>query len=228
MSYIYNAMTRQNIQFPFPTATRGTKTMEPRKEAICNALAAWIRQRPGLEFANYGDATSYRAEQRSIARDKRQALELLRVVSAHDGITADDLMRAARSAYSGRLMIKLRDGHGRDCAPWIEYCTGQYWPTEYRRAACAVLASALWEWQRENMPAPIGYRAQSWMQPSGTRARDVMRATREEAQADVDRHGGDQWGSVSGMYPGDITAGEWLRATFRKEFGKGLASRWFQ
>jgi len=26
----------------------------------------------------------------------------------------------------------------------VEYCTGQYWPTEYRRATCAVLASAIW------------------------------------------------------------------------------------
>jgi hypothetical protein len=25
--------------------------MEPRKQAICDALARWIKQRPGLEFA---------------------------------------------------------------------------------------------------------------------------------------------------------------------------------
>jgi len=30
----------------------------------------------------------------------------------------------------------------------VDYCTGQYFPTEYRRAACAVLASALWEYWR--------------------------------------------------------------------------------
>jgi hypothetical protein len=33
----------------------------------------------------------------------------------------------------------------------LDYCTGQYWPTEYRRAACAVLASALWAYQRDNL-----------------------------------------------------------------------------
>ena len=31
----------------------------------------------------------------------------------------------------------------------IDYCTGQYWPTEYRRAACAVLAGAVWGWLRD-------------------------------------------------------------------------------
>lgn len=35
----------------------------------------------------------------------------------------------------------------------LEYCTGQYYPTEYRRAVCAVLASALWHHYREDMAA---------------------------------------------------------------------------
>jgi hypothetical protein len=33
----------------------------------------------------------------------------------------------------------------------IDYCTGQYFPTEYRKAVCAVLASALWTRHRGGM-----------------------------------------------------------------------------
>lgn len=45
------------------------------KTQICDALATWIRQRPGLEFGNYGDVSSYRSEMRSIAKDKRDAFD---------------------------------------------------------------------------------------------------------------------------------------------------------
>lgn len=124
---------------------------KPSRESLLAVLNEWIRQRPGLEFGNYGDVTSYRSECRKIARDKREAQALLAAVAIREySITADDLMRAARSAYSGRLsFVETEKGGVR-----IEYCTGQYWPTEYRRAACAVLASTLWEALREQ---PIEY-----------------------------------------------------------------------
>jgi hypothetical protein len=32
----------------------------------------------------------------------------------------------------------------------VDYCTGQYFPTEYRRAVCSVLSSALWDYFRTN------------------------------------------------------------------------------
>ena len=118
------------------------------KELIIDALRQWIRQRPGLEFANYGDVSIYRAELRSIGNDLKHARELLAAVACRDGITDKDLIDASRRAYSGRLAIDTRSGVS------IDYCTGQYWPTEYRRAACAVLASALREyWKRSTSSA---------------------------------------------------------------------------
>jgi hypothetical protein len=180
--------------------------MEPRKQAICDALSRFIRQRPGLEFGNYGDVKAYRSELRSITKDRHHAETLLRAVMAHDSITADDLIRAAQSAYSGRLTIvpPLENyAHGPctgSSSPYwrIEYVTGQYFPTEYRRAVCAVLASALWYWTREHaMPEPTN------------------------TDGDGNR-----------LYPDHVnrsvvSAGDWLRAHFRREFGKGIASRWF-
>jgi hypothetical protein len=110
------------------------------KQAICEALWTWIGQRPGLEFCNYGNLKNYRSEMRSITQDLHHARALLRYVESSQ-ITGDALA-AAFHAFSGRLSW---DGKK------LDYCVGQYWPTEYRRAACAVLASAIWEYWRDGM-----------------------------------------------------------------------------
>ncbi len=118
------------------TSTTSTPNAEARKAALFAALHKWVSQRPGLEFCNYGDWTAYRAEMRSITKDLHHARELLRV--AQWALTADDIIKAATS---GRLTIK-------EPAPGVftlDYCTGQYWCTEYRPAVSRVLASALWD-----------------------------------------------------------------------------------
>lgn len=124
--------------------------MNATKSQVIAALRAWIRQRPGLEFGNYGEMKSYRAELRSITKDLHHARELLRAVEWRDSITADQIIEAAKHAYSGRLSITVRD----DGKIAIDYCTGQYWPTEYRRAVCAVLASVLWDYLRDSTDYP--------------------------------------------------------------------------
>ena len=151
-----------------------------RKAAILETLARFIASRPGLEWANYGDSTSYRADQRAIARDRRHAETLMAYVGRRPSITADDLMRAARDAYSGRLTITESPEGFR-----IDYCTGQYYPTEYRRATCAVLASAIWDNLRANMPEGIRFRnmetGEQYTLHNGLRAGDYLRqAARHE------------------------------------------------
>lgn len=124
------------------------------REQILTALERWIAQRPGLEHRNYishgGDDAgrkSYFAESRSITRDRHDAERLLRAV-ALTSMPVETLREGFR-AYSGRLT--LREGAGGSVE--LAYCTGQYWPTEYRRAACAVLAHALWEYRRGDYSA---------------------------------------------------------------------------
>jgi hypothetical protein len=147
-----------------------------KKQAIIGALYTFVGQRPGLEYGNYGGVPNYRAEVRAIGRDLTQARELLRYVELRASITADDIITASQRTYSGRLTITASD----DGKVSIDYCTGQYWQTEYRKAACAVLSQAIWAWHRDQcMPA------------------DTAK-------------------------PGD-----YLRASFRREFGRGMASRWF-
>lgn len=175
------------------------------KTQICDALATWIRQRPGLEFGNYGDVSSYRSEMRSIAKDKRDAETLLQAVRWRDSITAENLIEAAKRAFSGRLEIKIEkfwqvadSVKTRAVEVKIDYTPGQYWPTEYRKAAAAVLASALWYYMKENMPSPVG--------------KVVSMHSGFETEA---------YGEAG------LNAGDWLRRSFRKEFGSALQRRWF-
>ena len=106
------------------------------KQQIIDALRAFISARPGLEFGNYGDAAAYRAEMRGITRDLGDARTLLRAVEWR-GVTAEALLEAARGS---RLTINA------DAS--LDYCTGQYYPTEYRRAVAAICARALWDYWR--------------------------------------------------------------------------------
>ena len=118
------------------------------KSTIIAALRKWIAQRPGLEFGNYGDVSSYRAEMRSIGKDLQHARAMVNYVAWHDSITAEMILDAAKS---GRLSIKVEGDKVR-----INYCTGQYWPTEYRPAVCRLLSSVIWYWLRENCEYKTG------------------------------------------------------------------------
>ena len=110
------------------------------KQSIISAMRAFINHRPGLEWGNYASSDhkasvrAYQQEARSIRRDLHDARALLTAVEAVEGIDAAALVEASQRAFSGRLML-VEDG--------IDYCTGQYWPVEYRRAVAAVCAQAL-------------------------------------------------------------------------------------
>lgn len=175
------------------------------KQAICDALATFIRSRPGFDPHNYGDAASYRADVRRAARQKRDAETMLAAVRWRDSITGADLIEAARG---GRLTIELLPAGETvrgvflpspvpDASPRvrIDYCTGQYYPTEYRAGVCRVLASALWNHARDNMPP-------------GT------------------LHHNSETGETLQRYDG-MRAGDYLRRKFRAEFGSALQRRWF-
>lgn len=107
------------------------------KAKMIELLRSHINQRSGLDVRNYGSRDAARQDYLRIARDGRDARLLLAFVTLRDNIDVAELV-AATSAYSGRLQFVTRDGE-----PAIEYTVGQYFPTEYRAAACAVLASAL-------------------------------------------------------------------------------------
>lgn len=140
--------------------TMETTNHEPEpalKEKILSALYAFANSRPGLDPRDYGGGVegwrAYRQESRSITRDLRDARMLLRAVEL-SSVGKDALLDAFKRAYSGRLTCKLeRKAPDAPHKVILDYCTGQYYPTEYRRAVCAVASSALWEYYREDFAA---------------------------------------------------------------------------
>lgn len=120
------------------------------KSAVMSAILQFINQRPGLEFANYGDVSAYQQDSRRITKDKHHAERLASYVMRRDSITAADIIEASKRAYAGRLTINSASDNGESFD--VDYCTGQYFPTEYRRAAACVLACAIWERLREDNP----------------------------------------------------------------------------
>jgi hypothetical protein len=121
------------------------------KAALIETLHDWINQRPGLEPANYisgWDDTdgrrAYRSESRSITKDLHDARYLLDYIAIRDSITAEQILNAAKHNFSGRLSITPK-GDGFE----IDYCIGQYWSMEYRKATAAVLRGAIWDWLSE-------------------------------------------------------------------------------
>jgi hypothetical protein len=99
----------------------------------------FIEQRPNLEYGNYGELKSYRAEQRHITAQLHRARKALNrftsFISLDNGILKPEALERAFSAFSGRLSL-AKDKDGKFC---LEYITGQYWPTEYRLASAVVL-----------------------------------------------------------------------------------------
>jgi len=113
-----------------------------KKQTVIDALNAWVNQRPGLDYGNYGDLVAYRAEVRSIGKDLQHARAMLNYAAWHDSITAEMILDAAKS---GRLSIVVDGEKVR-----VDYCTGQYWPTEYRPAVCRLLSTVIWRWFGDN------------------------------------------------------------------------------
>jgi len=105
----------------------------PKSHPATVALLDYAAQRPGLEYANYGNWQSYRSEAASITRQWQTICELVRIAD-HYHITDAQIIDASQWAFSGRMTWTGSE--------W-DYCTGQYWPTEYRAAVAAVLRYAL-------------------------------------------------------------------------------------
>lgn len=111
-------------------------TTQTNRDEMLASLRAFVRQRPGFDWHNYGSAASYRADVRRAGRDLRDAEELLRAVTWRTSCTLAE-NKGGRLSWNGK--------------GW-EYVAGQYFPTEYRAAACAFLASALWRCYSVGLP----------------------------------------------------------------------------
>jgi hypothetical protein len=96
------------------------------------ALVTFVAQRSGIEYADYGERHAFMSDYRPILRHGQHARTMLAYLRWRT--LAPDFL-ASVAGPSGRLTWDATRGQ------W-DYCTGQYFPTEYRRAACRLLASA--------------------------------------------------------------------------------------
>ena len=131
-----------------------TKTRKPAADLsraeLLDMVASFVNSRPGFDWRNYGDATSYRADMREATQQRHDALKMLAAIGWRDSINANAIRAALQSG--GRLSLS---DSGR-----LEYCAGQYYPTEFRAGACRVLSQLLWDYFRETAspthPTPNG------------------------------------------------------------------------
>lgn len=106
------------------------------KQAIMSKLHAFVIQRPGLDYGNYGEVRSYRADSRKITCQLNDYFKLAYFVNTH----SVELDLTVIASSGSRLHI---DDKG------VDYCVGQYWPMEYRAGVCRLLAFAIWAYFRE-------------------------------------------------------------------------------
>lgn len=119
------------------------------REEIITALYAFVAQRPGMDPRNYNDFAGYRQELRQVTNDRHHAERLLGAIRWRTSITADKLKEAFKRAFMGRLSWVEQARQDNQVWGKLEYCTGQYFATEYRKAVAAVCAAALWDYWRE-------------------------------------------------------------------------------
>ncbi len=172
-----NQELANGVQAGSTPAERDPKQCDPGE--VFAALEKWIGQRSKLDWRDYGgDGSAYRSEARSIAADGKRARAALREARHLTPAQPDILMDSFR-AFSGRLewipgfrhdLVWQAENHADN--GHLEYCTGQYFPTEYRKAAAAVLETyvAAWlRWNNDQNPKRFVYRTIS----------DVKAANRE-------------------------------------------------
>ncbi len=149
---------------------------------LLQRLERFIAQRPGFDPANYGYSASYRADVRTATRQLNDARAMLVAIGWRESITADDIRAALRSG--GRLTLQDNGT--------LDYCAGQYWPTEYRAGVCRVLATILWDYWRDNMPP----RDDNGMVPGPNRFGGAMSPgdyLRRTARQELDRSIANRW-----------------------------------
>jgi hypothetical protein len=110
---------------------------------VIENLIKFVDQRPGINardyFSGYYDTSgrlSYNREVREVCKDRADFYALLEV--------AERLIE--RDILNERVYNRLKNESGRLLIvnDKLTYHTGQYFPTEYRPAACRLLSSILW------------------------------------------------------------------------------------
>ena len=212
------------------------------KTQILAALQDFIRKRPRLDAGAYRGAwDAYRRDSRRIGRDLRDAETLLRQVELSPSITGREMVEASR----GRRLRITETPQGVE----VEYVPGQSFPNEYRVAVANLAASILRDFVREHVMPPPVYGVEwknergEWVDTGKSYDNSIMaemaeKVTRRQLQREAltafdtppPRYGETlivEKYRAAGLSRA-ISGGEWLARHFRREYGRGMAARWFE
>lgn len=122
------------------------------KSEICAMLRTFIAQRSGLDWRNYASdwvsdwrgMAAFHSDRNRILQHGRDARALLAFVE-RSSMPVEFIMRELET---GRLTFDSVRGE-------LDYCAGQYFPTEYRAAVCRTLSSAIWRFYRDNVTTDV-------------------------------------------------------------------------
>lgn len=121
------------------------------KSEIYAKLHVFVAKRSGLDWRNYASdcrdnagMSAFRSDRNRILQHGRDARALLAFVE-RSPMPVDFLMRELET---GRLTFDPARNA-------LDYCAGQYFPTEYRAAVCRVLANAIWRFYRDNVTPDV-------------------------------------------------------------------------
>jgi hypothetical protein len=109
------------------------------KATLLRMIRKFVDQRSGIDPREYSDRSSFLSDYRPMLQAGRDARILLAYVSARDSITAEDILN---TTSGNRRLEWVYVGESLR----LEYTTGQYFPTEYRAAACSMLAGMIWRY----------------------------------------------------------------------------------
>lgn len=124
------------------------------------SLVEFAAQNSGIEPRNYFDPSerysrpeqyqtgwlAFKQEQNSISADWKR-FKLALATAAKEGVSEAQIVEAGSRDFSGRLMWHAT------ARPHWDYCTGQYFPTEYRKAAASVVEQAIRAARQAREPA---------------------------------------------------------------------------
>lgn len=122
------------------------------KSEICAMLRTFIAQRSGLDWRNYASdwvsdwrgMAAFHSDRNRILQHGRDARALLAFVE-RSSMPVEFLMRELET---GRLTFDPERNA-------LDYCAGQYFPTEYRAAGCRTLSNAIWRFYRDNVTPDV-------------------------------------------------------------------------
>lgn len=111
-------------------------------ETAVSMLSTFVDGRPGVESVNYASMRAYRREAASVTRDRRDFYTILNF--GYSTIKRRNLLDGlgdVLESSAGRITVESKP----DGSHAIRYYAGQYYPTEYRKAACDMLAAVMLE-----------------------------------------------------------------------------------